>query len=163
MANSNPFYVYSGSYLNGFGYATIIVTAGIYERWFYGEYFAFLDSEEPMYDEDGIRCEPGMAPEEVIEIDTSMMGKETIFQAEMKLSRILRNNYKQKTREEYPFGRDVIRVSPGDESDIRRLIMRNKFSEKIRRVRDITKSDPLRMFLCKYENLPRLFAEPNHI
>ncbi|MGA2525289.1 MAG: hypothetical protein ABSF79_01530 [Smithellaceae bacterium] len=154
MPESDNFYIYIGSYLNGLGRATVIITVDTKARPLaYSEYFAFLENDDLIYDELRIDLNTSNVPRDIANFDLSTMVDDSVSQAEQRLSRKLREKYKSYLPNNSLS--KLIDLSSNDENAIFRLIMRNKFAEKIDRVIKITKSEKLRSFLTKYKTLPK--------
>ena len=160
MPKSDNFRTYIGNYLNGLGLATVIVTVDTAATPFaYSEYFAFLENDELIYDELRISCDRSNVPSGIADLDLSTLADDAVSQAEQRLSRKLRERYKSFLPEN-PISK-LIDLSINHEPAIIRLIMRNKFSDKIDRVIKITKSEKLRSFLTEHKDLPKLVYEEN--
>lgn len=155
MPESEKFHTYIGSYLNGLGRATVIITVDTEAKPLaYSEYFAFLENDDLIYDELRITCDTSDVPRDIANFDLSTMVDDSVSQAEQNLSRQLRERYKSYLSDNSLS--KLIDLSPNDERAIFRLIMRNKFPEKIDRVIEITKSAKLRSFLSAHKRLPKL-------
>ena len=155
MPESDNFHTYIGSYLNGLGRATVIITVDTEAKPLaYSEYFAFLENDDLIYDELRISCDKSDVPRGIADFDLSTMVDDSVFQAKQRLSRQLRKRYKSYLPENSLS--KLIDLSSNDARAIIRLIMRNKFPEKIDRIIQITKSEKLRSFLTKHKTLPKL-------
>lgn len=155
MPDSERFHSYVGSYLHGLGQATVIITVDTEAKPLaYSEYFAFLENGDSIYDELRITCDTSGVPKNIAEFDLSTIVDDAVSQAEQNLSRLLRDRYKNYIHDNSLS--KLIELSPSDNGPIFRLIMRNKFSEKIDRVIAKTKSNKLRDFLSEHKSLPKL-------
>lgn len=155
MPESEEFHIYIGSYLNGLGRATVIITVDTAAKPLaYSEYFAFLENDDLIYDELRITCDTSGVPRDIANFDLSTMLDDAVTQAEQNLSRQLRKRYKSYLSDN-SFSK-LIELTPNDERAIFRLIMRNKFPGKINRVIEVTKSEKLRSFLSGHKKLPKL-------
>ena len=155
MPESDKFHTYIGSYINGLGRATVIITVDTEAKPLaYSEYFAFLENDNLIYDEFRISCDTSDVPRGIANFDLSTMVDDSVSQAEQRLSRQLRERYKSYLPDN-PLTK-LINLSTSDERAIFRLIMRNKFPDKIDRVIKITKSEKLRNFLTDHKMLPKL-------
>lgn len=155
MPESDKFHTYIGSYINGLGRATVIITVDTEAKPLaYSEYFAFLENDNLIYDEYRISCDTSDVPRGIANFDLSTMVDDSVSQAEQRLPRQLRERNKSYLPDN-PLTK-LINLSTSDECAIFRLIMRNKFPEKIDRVIKITKSEKLRNFLTDHKMLPKL-------
>ncbi len=155
MPKTDIFQTYIGSYINGLGRATLIITVD--KDAFplaYSEYFAFLENDDLIYDEFRLECDSSNVPKHIANFDLSTLAMDSLFQAEQRLSRELRKRYKSYIPNNSLS--KLIDLSLNDENAILRLIMRNRFPEKIDRVIQITKSEKLRFFLKMHKALPKL-------
>jgi len=155
MSGTDNFHTYTGSYLNGLGHATIIITLDIDAiPLAYSEYFAFLESDDLVYDEFRIECDVSDVINTMAYVYLSKIADNSLFKAEQRLSRELRERYKNYLPDNSLS--KLIDFSPSDEIAIVRLIMRNRFPDKIDQVIQITKSEKLRKFLNTHKALPKL-------
>ena len=155
MSDKDNFTIYGGTYLNGLGIATIIVTVD--EKAIplaYSEYFAFLENDHLIYDEFKLEFDTSGVPESIADIDLSIIARDALCEAEQRLSRKLRKLYKDYLPN-HSLSK-LIDLVPSDEGAIIRLIMRNKFPDKIDRVIQVSRSEKLRSCLNKYRGLPKV-------
>ena len=155
MSGTDNFHTYTGSYLNGLGRATIIITVDTDAvPLAYSEYFAFLESDDLLYDQFRIECDVSDVINTIAHIYLSRIIDDSLFKAEQRLSRELRDRYKNYLPDNSLS--KLIDLSLSDEIAIVRLIMRNRFNDKIDQVIQITKSEKLRKFLNTHKTLPKL-------
>ncbi|MCP3683397.1 MAG: hypothetical protein GY861_11970 [bacterium] len=160
MSGSDNFHTYLGSYLNGLGRATVIITFDAEaEPLAYSESFAFLENDDMIYNEFIISCDKSNVPRSIANLDLSTMVDESVCETERRLSNQLKEQYKSYLPES-PLSK-LIDLSPYDERAIIRLIMRNKFPEKIERIIQTTKSEKLSTFLMNHKRLPKLVYHDN--
>ncbi|MGA3118478.1 MAG: hypothetical protein ABSF90_29130 [Syntrophobacteraceae bacterium] len=153
MPSTKTFKVYTGKFLSGWGRATVITTSTIIDKTSYAQFFAFLESDDFQYEELEISCDFSGVPSEVAAADYSTVDLEILSHAEQRLSRSLREYYK-KIGEDYRL-REIIKLEPNEDDTIIGLIMRNRFPDKIARIKHITKSEDLRQFLDQNRWVPK--------
>ena len=144
----DTFKLYVGNYIYEAGQPTIIVTADTaIEIIAYGECFIFMDSmhdDKIKYYEQLIEFDTTGAP---IDINLPFMLNEALIQANILLSQHLYNYYDYTSQSDKYFIRDHYQLEESDNSALLWLVIKNKFSPQLERIRNLTKSQSLRGFL----------------
>lgn len=120
----------------------------------YSEYFAFLESNDLLYDEFRIECDIYDVINIIAHVYLARIIDDSLFNAEHRLSLELRERYKCYLP--YDSLSKLIDISLSDDIAIVRLIIRNRFHDKSYQVIQITKSEKLRKFLNTHKTLPKL-------
>ncbi len=152
---TDTFKTYVGNYIYGPGQPTVIITANTkVQPIIYAESFIFLEGDDPVYDEKRICLDITDVPRKIAEWDLNTMLNEALSQAENMLSRLLYEYFKKNDEAIYLSQNFILKES--DEQAIIRLIMRNRFPNKIEKVKNITMAESLREVLREYANIPKI-------
>jgi hypothetical protein len=146
MIIQDSFTVYSGTYIHGFGDATVICTKIETDSSARTEYFAFLveNLDNFLHDEHFIECQKQNSHNKGIKIDIKDLFNQIKLDAETRLSQQIKQRCQDFEINKF---NNLFTLSPVDDGVIREIIMGNNFRQYIKHIIGTTKSEKLRMFL----------------